>query len=271
MAFFLDLMPYHSFYYFCIKNKIIANKSLHINRLKDEFSDQQKISIQDLINFYKQFEEQIKRSTVDWRIYKLNQEGILHRISRGIYSLSAKEKEVIEYKPEINRSLKNLSGILQNKFPYIDICLWSTKWLNEFMLHQPGRFYTILEVEKDAMESVFYELSGQRKDVFLDPSKEILNNYVINTKEPIIITRLITEAPTSEVNNVITTTLEKMLVDIYSEPELYATYQGTEMKRIYQTAFEKYQIIESKMLRYASRRTKKGEIQKLINTVKERQ
>ena len=42
------------------------------------------------------------------------------------------------------------------------------------MLHQPGRFYTILEVEKDAMESVFYELSGQRKDVFLDPSKEIL-------------------------------------------------------------------------------------------------
>lgn len=265
-------MPNHSFsLYLYPKKNIIANKSLHINKLKEEFSDQQKISIQDLINFYKQFEEQIKRSTVDWRIYKLNQEGILHRISRGIYSLSPKEKKVKEYIPEINRSLKNISSILQKKFPYIDICLWSTKWLNEFMLHQPGRFHTVLEVEKDAMESVFYELSAQRKDVFLDPSKEIMNNYVINSKDPIIITRLITEAPTNKVKNVVTTTLEKMLVDIYSEPELYATYQGAEMKRIYQTSFEKYQIIESKMLRYASRRTKKGEIQKLINTVKERQ
>jgi len=264
MAFYVYYCQIIVFHYICIKNKIIANKSLHINKLKDEFSDQQKISIKDLINFYKQFEEQIKRSTVDWRIYKLNQEGILHRTSRGIYSLSAKEKEAKEYNPEINRSLKNLSGILQNKFPYINICLWSTKWLNEFMLHQPGRFYTILEVEKDAMESVFYELTAQRKDVFLDPSKEIMNNYVISTKEPIIITRLITEAPTSKVKNVVTTTLEKMLVDIYSEPELYATYQGAELKRIYQSAFEKYQVIESKMLRYASRRTKKEEIQKLI-------
>jgi hypothetical protein len=139
------------------------------------------------------------------------------------------------------------------------------------MLHQPGRFYTILEVEKDAMESVFYELSTNRKEVFLDPSEEVINKYVISAKEPIIITRLITEAPTSKTKNVITTTLEKMLVDIICDPALYATYQGAEMKRIYKTAFERYQINESRMLRYASRRTKKKEIQKLIKNIKEGQ
>jgi len=199
----------------------------------------------------------------------LNQEGILHRVSRGIYSLSPKEKK--QYTPEVNRSIKNLAGIVQNTFPYIDTCVWSTKWVNEFMLHQPGRFYTILEIEKDAMESVFYELSNQRKEVFLDPSEEIINKYIINAKEPIIITRLITEAPTSKTNNVITTTLEKMLVDLICDPDLYGTYQGAEMKRIYNTAFERYHVNESKMLRYASRRTKKEEVKKLMNNVKDRQ
>src|SRR5690606_7991402 len=137
--------------------------------------------------------------------------------------------------------------------------------------HQPGRFYTILEVERDVMESVFYALNDQGKDVFIDPSAEILNKYVINAKEPIIIMRLTTEAPTREVENVVTITLEKMLVDIYCDPELYSALQGAEMRRIYQTAFDKYHINEPKMLRYASRRTKKEEIQTLINKAKERQ
>ena len=194
---------------------------------------------------------------------------MLHRVSRGTYSLS--EIDQVEYKPQINRSLKNLFGKVRNQFPYIVTCLWSTKWLSEFMLHQPGRFYTILEVEKDAMEAVFHDLNSQGREVFLNPSVEILNNYVVNAKEPIIIVSLTTEAPTLEIENTVTTSLEKMLVDIYCEPELFSTFQGAEMKRIYQSSFEKYLINNSKMLRYANRRGKKIEIQELINDIKERQ
>lgn len=209
----------------------------------------------------------MKRSTVDWRIYDLVNKGVLHRVSRGLYSLSENERR--DYTPEINRSLKYLSGKIYNQFPFIDICLWSTKWLNEFMLHQPFRFYTMVEVEKEVMESVFYALKEQGKDVFLDPSEDVVNNYVINASEPIIITRLTTEAPTQKVNEVVTQTIEKLLVDIYCDPVIFAAQQGAELKRIYQAVFDKYNVNDAKMFRYASRRNRREEIEDYLkNEVK---
>lgn len=180
-----------------------------------------------------------------------------------MYSLS--ENEGKEFIPEINRSLKYLSGKIYNQFPFIDTCIWSTKWLNEFMLHQPFRFYTILEVEKEVMESVFYALKEQGKEVFLDPSEDILNNYLVNASEPIIIIRLTTEAPTQKINKVVTQTIEKLLVDIYCDPVIFAAQQGSELKRIYQTVFDKYKVNNTKMFRYASRRNKRDEIKSFIN------
>ncbi|MCK0125836.1 hypothetical protein MWU76_15705 [Gelidibacter sp. F2691] len=213
--------------------------------------------------YYQKFDSDVKRATVDWRIYELVNKGILHRVSRGLYSLT--ESEGKEYIPEINKSLKYLSGKIYNQFPFIDICIWSTKWLNEFMLHQPFRFYTIVEVEKDVMESVFYALKEQGKEVFLDPSVDVINNYVVNASEPIIIARLTTEAPTQKVNKVITQTIEKLLVDIYCDQIIFAAQQGAELKRIYQAVFEKYDVNSAKLLRYASRRNKRDEINHFIN------
>ncbi|MEX1001800.1 MAG: DUF6577 family protein [Crocinitomicaceae bacterium] len=250
------------------KTQIIASKSLHIKELRNAFAHGKRITVEDLIRFYEKFEDQVKRSTVDWRIYELNKQGVLHRIARGMYSLA----ETNTYVPNVSRSLKYLYGSIHKQFPYVNICLWTTKWLNEFMVHQPFHFYTILEIEKEVMESVFYSLKDQGKEVFLDPSEEVLDKYVANADEPIILTGLTTESPTQEVNKVITTTLEKMLVDIYCDEKLFGAQQGAELERIYKSAFEKYTISEPKLLRYANRRNKKEEIAELINkTTKKRQ
>jgi hypothetical protein len=238
----------------------IAKRSLHIKELRDAFAHDQSISVHDLIQFFQRFEETVKRSTVDWRIYELTKLGILHRIGRGSYSLS----KTYYFKPEVSRSLKLLFGIIKNQFPYLNICVWNTKLINEFMLHQPGRFYTILEVDKDAMESVFYDLKDQGRDVFLNPSEEVLSKYVVSKKEPIIITSLITEAPLEEIDGVKTTSLEKVLVDICSNETLFSAQQGAELTRIYETAFEKYTISETKLLRYARRRNKKEVVEQQI-------
>ncbi len=239
----------------------IAKKSLHIKELKNAFVHDQRISVHNLIQFFQRFEEQVNRTTVDWRIYELTKLGILHRIGRGCYSLS----ETYYFKPEVSRSLKHLFGIVKNQFPYLNICVWNTKIINEFMLHQPGRFFTILEVDKDAMESVFYNLKDQGRDVFLNPSEEVFSKYVASKKEPIIITSLITEAPIEEIDGVKTATLEKVLVDICSNETLFSSQQGAELTRIYETAFEKYTISETKLLRYATRRNKKEVIEQLLN------
>ena len=139
------------------------------------------------------------------------------------------------------------------------------------MLHLPGRFYTLLEVDKDAMESVFYELKDEGRDVFLNPSEEVLSKYVIGKKEPILITSLITEAPLQEIGGVKTATLEKVLVDICSNETLFSSQQGAELTRIFETAFEKYTVSETKLMRYARRRNKKEVVERLINKTKKRQ
>lgn len=51
-----------------------------------------------------------------------------------------------------------------------------------------------------------------------------------NANEPIIITRLTTEAPTQKINKVVTQTIEKLLVDIYCNPIIFAAQQGVELK-----------------------------------------
>ena len=240
----------------------ITTKTIHINKLKEAFSNKESVRVSDIIAFYKQFDKNIKRATVDWRIYNLVDKGVLHRVSRGVYSFSEDERK--EYVPEISRPLKYLSGKIYNQFPFIDTCIWSTKWLNEFMLHQPFRFYTIVEVEKEVMESVFYALREHGKEVFLDPSDEIVSKYVVNASEPIIITKLTTEAPTQVVNKVVTQTIEKLLVDVFCDPIIFAAQQGSELERIYQAAYDKYNVNNTKMFRYASRRNKRDEIENFI-------
>ncbi len=244
---------------------IIASTSLHIKELKKAFGTDQLIRVEDIFQFYTRFGEKLNRSLIDWRIHVLTQKGILHRIERGTYSLSA--LEVKDYVPAIDRPLKNLYRTLHKEFPFVDVCIWSTKWINEFMQHQPGRFNTLIEVEKELMEPVFHFVQGKTPNVFLDPSEEVMNNYITNTKEATIVTHLRTEAPTQLVDTVLTCTIEKILVDIYSNPLLFAAQQGAELRHIYSTAFEKYRVSTSKLLRYAGRRNKKQSVERLIEQI----
>lgn len=246
------------------KTTAITKNSLHIEELKDSFHNEFKITIEDIIRFYRQFDAEVGRSTIDWRIFKLKEEGILHPISRGVYSLSNQRRI---YEPNITGTQIALYKATKKQFPFIDVCIWETRWINEFMLHQPGRFYTILEPEKDVVESVFYYLKDLGKNVYLDPTEEEMDKYVQLTTDPIIITGLISEAPTQNLKGVITSTLEKMLVDILTNEVLFAAQRGAELYRIFEDAYEKYTISNSKLLRYAGRRNRQIELKQLINKI----
>jgi hypothetical protein len=240
--------------------------SLHSFELKRAFANREEITISDLIQFYIRLDGQITRPTLDWKIYELNRNGIIHRIGRGLYSLK-KPKYLKTFNPDITPPIKRLHKKLQQEFPYVNMCLWSTKILNEFMLHQPGRFYTIVEVEIEAIQSVFYSLREQGKEVFVEPNIEIINQYVINSNDPIIIIRLIKESPLQLVEDVPTITIEKLLVDLYCNKVLFSAQQGAELKHIYKEAFDKYLINQSALSRYSSRRNRNTEILDFIKQI----
>lgn len=135
------------------------------------------------------------------------------------------------------------------------------------MIHQPGRFYTLVEAEKETIESVFYFVKDIHKNVFIDPTFDIISRYASAEKESIIIKSLVSEAPMQNVQGVQTITIEKMLVDIFCDKIIFAAQQGNEMQTIFKNAFEKYTINENKMLRYANRRRKKEAFNNYIDKV----
>lgn len=189
--------------------------------------------------------------------------GVLNRIGRGKFETG----EGKNYIPEITSKLKSIYTKIQKEFPYLEICIWNTSALNEFMLHQSGNFYILVEVEKEATQSVFYFLKEANYSVFIDPTNDILNKYLPDNKDSIIIKSLVTEAPTQNINGVNTTSIEKMLVDIFCDDVIFSAQQGVEMRTIFKEAISKYTVNESRMLRYADRRRKKEILKKYINSI----
>ncbi len=149
-------------------------------------------------------------------------------------------------------------------FPYTSLCIWETGWVNEFQQHLTNKSFTIIETEKDACESVFHKLQDSSTTVFLEPILDIMEKYVIIHDHAIILKPLVTEAPLQEVSQVNIPTIEKLLVDLFCDDEIFYFFQGRELQHIWKNAFGKYSIQHDRLLRYASRRKRKDEISGLM-------
>src|SRR5690554_5330681 len=231
--------------------------------MKRHFKSKAVFETQDIVAFYEQTEKDIKQTTVNWRVHTLVQSGIIQRIGRGKFTLG----EGKNYIPEISSATKAIFKKLKIEFPFANLCVWNTSVLNEFMQHQPHQFFTLVETDKETTDSVFYFLREIKKSVFVEPTSDILEKYIVNEKDIFIIKPLISEAPIQNINGVETLTIEKMLVDIFCDDVIFVAQQGVEMRTIFKNAFEKYTINQSKMLRYADRRRKKEELSQFVKTI----
>lgn len=189
--------------------------------------------------------------------------GVLERKGRGIFKIG----KTTVFVPYIDNKTNSIYKKILSDFPYSTVCVWKMSLLNEFTLHISNNHLTLIEVDKESMESIFYSLRDKYNHVFLNPNNSILEQYVFNSKTPIIVKPLISEAPLLSVSNINTTTIEKMLVDLFCDEDLFQFYQGREKKKIFEEAFAKYTINNNKLLRYASRRGKKKEIETIINQI----
>ena len=242
---------------------IIATDKLHTDKLKRHFKSKAVFETQDIVAFYEQTENEIKPTTINWRVYTLVQEGVLQRIGRGKFTLG--EGKI--FVPEISSATKSLFKKLKAEIPFANLCVWNTSVLNEFMHHQPNQFFMLVETDKETTNAVFYFLREIKKSVFIEPTKDILEKYVVNENEVFVIKPLITEAPMQNINGVKTASIEKMLVDIFCDAVIFLAQQGAEMRTIFKNAFDKYTINQSKMLRYADRRKKKEELNQFVKTI----
>ena len=247
----------------------MQNNDLHIIEIKSDFKDKNNISFQELLMFYQKTIPNITQSAIKVRINRLIKQGIISRIGRGKY-MFGKEKRYI---PLIDKELKTIEQKIRTEYSDLKFCLWNTSWLSQFMVHQPSTHYTLIEVESDYdqrtlySETVFRYLQNYYKHVFHKPNNETIQNYISEYNDSIIVLPLVSEAPVQQCDKITTITIEKMLVDIFCDVNLFAAQQGNEKFTIFSEAFFKYTINVSKLLRYAARRTKRNELESYLKSI----
>jgi predicted transcriptional regulator of viral defense system len=199
----------------------------------------------------------LSEKSLSQQLYRLIKSNRLKRIGHGIYQLI-----VPLFAP--SREIKQLNEKLKTNFPFAQYCLWSSDVLMPFMHHIPNLHFIYIDVENDVAESVFNFLKdNQTKSIFFRPNQDEFNRYIVGI-ESIIVRLLISESPMQMVENVQTSTLEKVLVDLIGDVE-FDFLQGAEITYFYRNVMEHYTINKRKLLRYASRRGRREEIEQLYN------
>ena len=219
----------------------------------------------DLLNVVRSGMKNISEGSLVVLLNRMIAENKIIRVSYGKYKLNEVLKHEFLYEP--NEFMLSLNKHIKEKFPFIDYCIWQPSVFASMMLHVPAVRTTLVDVEREAMESVFMSLQNVESEIpiFLNPSQEDVDRYITN-RDLIIVRPLVKEAPLDVINGCPVPTLEKMLVDAISDKELQHL-QGNELYTIYSNAFSDYAIKKTRLLRYAARRNRKQKVEQIINTI----
>ncbi|MBO4720695.1 MAG: type IV toxin-antitoxin system AbiEi family antitoxin domain-containing protein [Prevotella sp.] len=219
----------------------------------------------DLLQEIARQQTDIKASAVTLQINRLIASGSIRRIGHGEYELDNNGLPEFVYLP--SEEEKILFMKLKQQFPLLGMCIWTPSVLASFMLHVPDIGYTFLDVEKDGMETVFHFLQEMElgRNILLSPSPTDCERYLTGS-DAIVVRQLIGESPLTVVDGCIVPRIEKILVDVIGDNELFFA-SGSETYNIYEFAFERNRINKSKLLRYASRRNRKEKVEQIIQTI----
>ena len=199
----------------------------------------------------------IGRSTIYHKLKLLCESGEITRTSKGHFAVSRKKN----YSYDLSETAKAVSSAVQEQYPLVDFQIWELYQMNEFVNHQMAKNTIFVEVENMLDESVFNQLFETFPHVLLNPSTNEYYKYA--GVETIVVRRLISEAPPG-FGKYRQVSLEKLLVDLFGRGITGIIISRSEYRAIYEDAFQKYNINQAKLFRYARRRGIEKQIQEYI-------
>lgn len=217
--------------------------------------------LQDLYA-YLDGEAGISRQTVSWYLTKLTESGQLRRIGHGQYAKPTKQQFVIIPTDEE----RTLHEELKRLWPFAHFCIYNGNVISPLQHHLAANNITYIETEREATSAVFNHLRDSGRTAYLRPTRDLIYNYIDLSQPAIFVKPLITESPTQENDGVLVPTLEKLLVDLQKDQDFFYL-QEAEGLNIFSNALSLYTINESRLLRYASRRGIRKEIETIIQSI----
>lgn len=222
-------------------------------------------SVKDLMRDAFIINHKTSETVVKSTMSRLVKERKIARIGRGIYCLSGKNL----FSPVPSALAIKLYKQIQSSYPFVKLCIYEGQWIAPLLHHLASNQILYIEAEKHASETVYHFLQSQNltMPVYYEPDTVIMDRYVDMNEPGIIVKPLISEAPTIKTDDIRISSLEKLLVDIYADPDFFYL-QGGEYFYIMDNAQSLYHVNQSTLLRYASRRGIKEELEKIIASTK---
>lgn len=194
------------------------------------------------------------------KLESMIKEGEIVRVGRNKYCFPAADKVI--YKHEYSELANEIAALVKEWYPVLEFSILELIQLNNFVNHQIAHNILFLSVEAEIMDFIFGTLKEQYPGkVLINPTPEIFHQYWSDNM--IVIGKLTTEAPKGLMEPW-HTRLEKLLVDILSEPLIRESVSESEYPNIYEEAFSRYVVEENCLFRYARRRGAEAKIRKMI-------
>lgn len=230
------------------------NRKLMVEKIPNEVI----LTRRDILQIARQVDHSFRDTLFRNLLEKLLEEGSIVRVGRNRYQKFSTDMEKLIYRNQYSEDAQKLICEMTEKFPLVDYRIWELNWLNEFWNHQIAQSKIFLEVENVGCEFVYTELCEKHPGkILLRPNENELYRY--GGQNTIIVDRLISEAPKGSPHPY-NTPLEKIVVDLFASRNLKSMVHTGEYAKAISDMFEKYQIDQVKLFRYAKRRNRKQEI-----------
>jgi len=244
-----------------LRKWLIQMGKIKVNELelREAFSGAMSVQKSELRKYFMQYSQPATEQAFRRFLYALQREQTVISIGAGVYAFGEKEslpaKSKKRFSPSWSQELKALNRAVKEEFPFAQYLVWETRVLHEFITHQPGQNILIVQPEKDICETVFNHLSILHPNkVFLEPDHEMMTRYVLRQPNNVIISRLITQSPKKINSELPFPKLEKILVDVFVDKDMFYYFQGKSMIQIFKNAIASYWVNEKSLMRYAGRR-----------------
>lgn len=224
--------------------------------VRSAFKGKTRLTKAELSEYFRKRNRTVTDDDIRKRISRLKTSGLLISVRQGVYNMSDKPGYV---HPDDN-FVQKLARTFSSQYPEIKYCVWSSAWLHNFTIHQPAHYFYIFETENDMVETAFNLFRGSGINAYLNPDEATMQLYVMGQKNAVVVKSLTTRSPLIKRKNAALPSLEKMLVDAFTDKKLFYFIQGQELQNILRFSYERFSISFSKLLNYASRRGMKEAI-----------
>ena len=222
--------------------------------------DGQYCTLDDIAMFVDGLNGEVSRKTVIWNVNDLVRQGKAARFGRGVYGFISKA----QFCPVMSESAKRACSLLKEKFKYLVVTVTDSGVLGQFMNLQPFSTVVVMETKKSAIGAVIPFLRKEGVDAYAMRDFSMLEQYVTSSQPFIVRPELAVNPSLPQEGNIRTANIEKILVDLVCDQDIYGQYQGEELLNIYQNATESYVVNFSQMLKYAAARKKKAPVLEIL-------